>query len=491
MTTYKEDSGNMQHDTSLVALEKDIDYLYDSFKVNLNEGEGRSISAPFLNIDRKKTTSTPELKQKTLLDMIQNTPEVNKPKPKRKKISPIGISTQNDFDDEIGNENTVCAPDQQGDGDESVKSMIRSMELNFNMQLSIFKKEIKQTLDDNHQALLLEKQAHTKEVLELKGLINEKDIVISDLQQTIENIQKRQCIIEGRMICTEKSVSDLHERQLQTESRSMRDNIVLYNVPELDRENTVLTLKKLLKDDLKIPSSKLEMIKIDRAHRSGIKRLNSRPIIAKVSHNKSFIFQHIKNLDKSKKIIITDQLPQELGERKRHLQPVFTSAKANGKSTRWAGEKLFVDNKPVIHRPDKISDCKLNVMETACSVKSTHTPTTKYKDSEFQGHVMDINNQDEVLPSIFSLYADDRVSKATHNIYAYILSSDSRHEHYEDNGEFGAGRKLLDYLKRNNIVNKLVVVSRWYGGTHLGPARFNYILEAAANAVEMHGHLNY
>ena len=58
-------------------------------------------------------------------------------------------------------------------------------------------------------------------------------------------------------------------------------------------------------------------------------------------------------------------------------------------------------------------------------------------------------------------------------------------EHFKDDGEYGAGRLILQYLKDNDICNKLVCVSRWYGGTHLGPVRFQYIENAVKEVLSI------
>jgi len=39
------------------------------------------------------------------------------------------------------------------------------------------------------------------------------------------------------------------------------------------------------------------------------------------------------------------------------------------------------------------------------------------------------------------------------------------------------------------INNVLVIVTRWFGGTHLGPDRFKHINHAARNALELGGFL--
>ena len=41
-----------------------------------------------------------------------------------------------------------------------------------------------------------------------------------------------------------------------------------------------------------------------------------------------------------------------------------------------------------------------------------------------------------------------------------------------------------------NVENVLVVVTRYFGGIHLGPDRFKHINQAARNALELRGFLN-
>jgi putative IMPACT (imprinted ancient) family translation regulator len=49
----------------------------------------------------------------------------------------------------------------------------------------------------------------------------------------------------------------------------------------------------------------------------------------------------------------------------------------------------------------------------------------------------------------------------------------------DDDGETGAGDKLLYLLERMEVTNTLVVVTRWYGGIQLGPDRFKHITGVA------------
>lgn len=54
----------------------------------------------------------------------------------------------------------------------------------------------------------------------------------------------------------------------------------------------------------------------------------------------------------------------------------------------------------------------------------------------------------------------------------------------DDDGEDGAGSRLAQLLQVRHCTNVLVVVSRWFGGIHLGPKRFAHITNAARLVLE-------
>ncbi len=57
---------------------------------------------------------------------------------------------------------------------------------------------------------------------------------------------------------------------------------------------------------------------------------------------------------------------------------------------------------------------------------------------------------------------------------ATILKHDN-----DDDGEDGAGKRLAQLLEMRKEDGVLVMVSRWYGGVHLGPKRFAHITNVA------------
>ncbi|AOA61689.1 hypothetical protein PP7435_CHR1-0205 [Komagataella phaffii CBS 7435] len=83
------------------------------------------------------------------------------------------------------------------------------------------------------------------------------------------------------------------------------------------------------------------------------------------------------------------------------------------------------------------------------------------------------------------------LSKATHpKMYAWRLTDDAGkllNQGSHDDGESGAGNRLLGLLELYKCRNVLVVVSRWYGGIPLGPSRFRCISSAAQESLKIGG----
>ena len=88
-------------------------------------------------------------------------------------------------------------------------------------------------------------------------------------------------------------------------------------------------------------------------------------------------------------------------------------------------------------------------------------------------------NRDEIKAFLKRLKAPKKYAKATHHSWAARLSRDGKiWETKQDDGETGAGGVILRIMQKQNYVNSIVVVTRWFGGKHLGPDRFKHVQDA-------------
>jgi putative IMPACT (imprinted ancient) family translation regulator len=76
------------------------------------------------------------------------------------------------------------------------------------------------------------------------------------------------------------------------------------------------------------------------------------------------------------------------------------------------------------------------------------------------------------------LKRDKKFAKATHNSWAMLGSDGTPHK--GDDGEAGAGLVILRMLERAGMKDHVIVVTRWYGGKHLGGDRFRHVQDCVA-----------
>ncbi len=82
---------------------------------------------------------------------------------------------------------------------------------------------------------------------------------------------------------------------------------------------------------------------------------------------------------------------------------------------------------------------------------------------------------DEARTFLVELKRNKRFAKATHNSWGLICGEQMIKS---DDGEAGAGMVILRMLEREGLCDHIVVVTRWFGGKHLGGDRFRHVQEA-------------
>ncbi|EKV10929.1 Impact family protein [Penicillium digitatum] len=115
------------------------------------------------------------------------------------------------------------------------------------------------------------------------------------------------------------------------------------------------------------------------------------------------------------------------------------------------------------------------------------------KKSVFVGRVARVTCLAQAQAFINHLTATDRkVAAATHNISAWRIrqrkagdgeGGETVVQDYDDDGETAAGGRLLHVMQLMDVWNVVVVVTRWYGGIQLGPARFRLINDVGRDAL--------
>ncbi|KAL3441347.1 ribosomal protein S5 domain 2-type protein [Aspergillus insuetus] len=121
------------------------------------------------------------------------------------------------------------------------------------------------------------------------------------------------------------------------------------------------------------------------------------------------------------------------------------------------------------------------------------------KKSVFVGRAAHVTSLDQAQAYLdYLLTSDKKVASATHNISAWrirqqkkLTSKDNNNntpgemiiQDCDDDGEMAAGGRLLHLMQLMDVWDVVVVVTRWYGGIHLGPDRFRIINAVGRDAL--------
>ena len=84
-----------------------------------------------------------------------------------------------------------------------------------------------------------------------------------------------------------------------------------------------------------------------------------------------------------------------------------------------------------------------------------------------------VDGREAVDAFLKALKKDKKFARATHNSWAVLLPDGTPLK--GDDGEAGAGNVILRMLEREDLTGRIIVVTRWYGGKHLGGDRFRHV----------------
>ncbi len=72
-------------------------------------------------------------------------------------------------------------------------------------------------------------------------------------------------------------------------------------------------------------------------------------------------------------------------------------------------------------------------------------------------------------------------------VCARIVTNNGVIEYADDDGEYSATRHIMDELRKFNILNHVVIVTRWASGQQLGKRRWSIIRHVTVNVLEKAG----
>ncbi len=299
----------------------------------------------------------------------------------------------------------------------------------------------------------------------------------------------------------QQEIKSLKASVLDLTVRSMRDNVIFYNIPEQQGNGTEKIEEKVVSALRMVKFPKPEHLQFDRVHRMGGPRGTgkARPIVAKMSSRQAdHLLKFAKSIPRADGSLgIARQFPQETRERRQQLWEMGEQEKSktlDSVETRMTMDSLFVNGQrysdPVC--PPTAHELLLTTKEEKEQL-TTEGPKIHFGEqfihagSSFIAAAAEVHTIKDVRSAYRIFVSSPGRLAARHNIACYRLynpETAKTFEGWQDDGEAGAGRSIRDFLRQHNGKNVAVFVSRGSGGTHLGPDRFKIVKQAVKSAMD-------
>ena len=335
---------------------------------------------------------------------------------------------------------------------------------------------------------------------------------VTDIETNIEEIYTRLDKLEEEKIAMrdevlalqgiaqvhDKKINNVDKKVIDLTARGMKNNIIIHGIMDSigdEKENCKTKALEFIRDKMKM-EIKEDSILV--AHRIGKKAsATSRPIIIKCTHDlRNNIFSYVKNLkdlknDQNEPLRVSSQLPEPLHTKSKEMRERIYQTKVLNKTLDdtkkiqievkngmlWLNGKI---QKKHVHPPTVMDMMNINqnVQSKIDKIELSQSEPITEKGSVFTGYAARVHNTSEV--KIAYKKAKQIAPEADHVIMAYSVK---QYDGAHDDGEHGASKRILSILKDRNSVDKVVFVTRIFGGQHLGPKRFLHIEKAAKDAL--------
>ena len=293
-----------------------------------------------------------------------------------------------------------------------------------------------------------------------------------------------------------EQIQDLKTKIASFEANAKKAEIIIFGLLEQeDIENKDIVIN-FFSSKLKIPEDKLPQI--DFAYRKG--KGQARPMVVRLAKvaDKGTIFTNVTNLKNQlnpnkKPYRIADHLPEQAAEEKIRQRQIYSKnnkALANKQPMEFKKGKLHINNAPYAKKAKAPDAKQLLTMdyEQIKSIAEVHIADggmETEQGNKFVAYVATCKN----LKTVRDLYLHMKRlhSAASHVTMAYRFAGQNiaYDEDFFDDGEHGAGRRLLEKLVSEEKTDIVVFIIRYYSGQHIGSKRYDIhekLLKAALSA---------
>lgn len=321
----------------------------------------------------------------------------------------------------------------------------------------------------------------------------------NDLEADNKQLREELEIVKGVVSKQGKQIHVLQSKLADQIARSMSDHIVINGILNDSKDNDETDLIALfsgfLEEQLELEFVREEVLG---AYRLGhYIEGKQRPVVVKIEPalNRKIFSNTVKLGDKQNQegrpFSVNPLLPDSLAEQRREIRQIIKDKKDSEKHLPKVQKSNFLvrNGKVFINGQQKrkilgVPDLRDLFVDSDEQLKINHIKTKTVEEPPIKGSKFKavavctptLNDVHLAYKKMFQIYPH-----ADHIIAAFITENE---EGFQDNGEFGAGHRILKTLKETKLYQIAVFVIREYGGQNLGVLRFNIMQNIARKALE-------
>ena len=284
-------------------------------------------------------------------------------------------------------------------------------------------------------------------------------------------------LLTKTVIQQERQINQLTAKMETMQAQQLSNNLLIWGIDEVNDEDAKETAKDFFKLKMEIESD----IAVKRVYRKGKSEPRLLFVQLEDKEDKQAIYKHVKNLkakknSKEKGYIVRDDLPegqQELDRRQRYLMSQ-NKKKLTGQLNMVVRNNKLLMNNEIYRKPAPppsaaviLDPGKREIVQTMNLVSTEH----QERQNVFYFYASKAAN----IRDVCAIYKHLKIkhADATHLVVAHNLEGEAPNlKDYADDGEIGAGAKILGVLEHSGNTQTAVYMAR-YHGQNLGNRRFD------------------
>ena len=353
--------------------------------------------------------------------------------------------------------------------EESQEKKLQTFKSTLSQQLSDFKKDLKSEIDTD-----------------VASAMNQYEETITGFKSAIEEQKMKNYLLTELLSLNQQIVGDINKRLGSVEQNLSRKSAILTGLTFSDKKHERnMQIENFFQDTLSVDAD------IEDSYYIGgtSKRIKPVVLVFNTMKDKNKVFERKSQLQKyqgqnGQDIYLNNYLPQEINEKRRQEKDLLRGLKQSKVQHEFTenGLKIGADlhkKKITEPNPTELLDMKKEELDEILQVETVKGKPLQIKDNVLLPYSFDARNHQGIRQAYMKIRLMH--ARARHIICAYMLPGEEFYYNQDalDDGDFGAGRVLLQFMKDNQLFNKAIFIARFCGKKKLQHDRFQAYIEAA------------